>query len=178
MLPGFEVDLVTSPRWPGFNARGALVLPLPAFPANALPATCEIDDVALQRKSEFHLTLLSQSEVRSVREQFEDGAIESIFAGMDWSCRTSGPCWLLRKVDQKGAIAHTVIALCAAPALNVFRSRLSGRSDIALAPVPAHVTLFVAGNELGIGLSSYDEFHAARVRLVAESVLDRGIVRE
>jgi hypothetical protein len=177
MLPKFETDLVASSNWPGFNERGVLVLPLSGLPARALPEACEIDGVTLLRKSEFHLTLLSRTEANSVRVRLADAEIESLFSAQEWTCRASGPCWLLRKFCDDSRVANSVVVLCAAPALNEFRAAVAGRCDVALPPVPAHVTLFVAGRERGIGLSSYEDFHAFRVRLVADFELDRGMVR-
>jgi hypothetical protein len=178
MLLVLDIDLVTHRHWPGFDERGALVLPLPSFPGRALPVRCEIDGITLQRKAEFHLTLLSQTESESVRTRLDDGAIASMFAGMNWTCRAAGSCWFLRKVEDDGDTAHSVVMLCEAPAVNEFRSALSSRCAVALEPAPAHVTLFVAGQALGIGLSSHGDFHARRVRVVAESELDRNNVRE
>ena len=176
MLSGLETELVTARYWPGFNERGVLVLPLPAFPAHALPAACEIDGITLKRKSEFHLTLLSRREAAAVRARIDDDEIESQFAALDWTCRATGPCWLLGKAGDGNA--RSVIVLCAAPALDAFRTRLSSRCDVALAPVPAHVTLFVAGLMRGIGLGSHEAFHAMRVRVVADSEFDRDGARE
>ena len=50
------------------------------------------------------------------------------------------------------------------PALVRFRHNVGWAHGQPLPPTPAHVTLYVAGNESGIGLASKEEFQRLRLR--------------
>jgi hypothetical protein len=50
------------------------------------------------------------------------------------------------------------------PAFARFRALVGARLGEALPETPAHVTLYVAGDPIGIGLRSQDDFARLRVR--------------
>jgi len=154
------------PPWPGFNARGSLLLPLPSEAFVELAPALESEGVRYARKREFHVTLLDRETGTRLRTRELASAvrprIRELFEGEDWSWRPTEKRWLLRE-DQDGTCVHSIIELVDLPALARFRHNVGWAHGERLPPVPAHVTLYVAGNDSGIGLSSNDEFRKLRV---------------
>jgi hypothetical protein len=151
-------------RWPGFSERGSLVLPLHGFlRAFPMAATRSIDGLALERKQEFHLTLLSRHEGALVRERAPDAEVESCYDTIAWTLGAIGNAWYLVSADaQKWSI---VVEFPAAP-VNRFRAALSEVCGVALSDTVPHVTLYTAGSSKGIGVESVAEFSALERRAV------------
>lgn len=151
------------PRWPGFEASGSLVLPLPASEFGGLPETLHVGELVLARKREFHVTLLLHAlGVRLQRAVAADprlvAQLPELFAALDWTWQRRGERWLLRDHG-----AHTVIEIIEMPALHAFRQEIGKRLGETLPPTPAHITLYLANTSRGIGLSSQTEFEALRL---------------
>jgi hypothetical protein len=157
------------PTWPGFNARGSLLLPLPAQAFADLAPMLEVDGLSLARKDEFHVTLLDRRTAARMRAQ-EAGVVApsmmELFAMQDWQWRRGGERWLLRE-DKPDGRAHSVIELLELPALNRFRHAVGWAHGEKLADSPAHVTLYVAGDPLGISIEDEAAFQKKRVRLLS-----------
>ena len=155
------------PAWPGFSARGSLLLPLPAEAFAALPASIEVDGIALARKSEFHLTLLDRALGARMHAPKAGDApaagLPALFAAQDWRWRASGERWLLLEAKD-GKPAHSVVELLDMPAFARFRALAGERLGEALPATPAHVTLYVAGDPIGIGIESNASFERLRLR--------------
>lgn len=151
-------------RWPGFNERGSLHLPMPWFSdAWPLPGTWEVDGRLLQRKHEFHLTVLSRREGARVRERIPDGGVERRFDEHAWTLGATGACWYLASA---AAGKWSIIATFECAALNAFRSAIASDAGITLEATLPHVTLYVGGVPTGIGLESIAEFEALLPRRV------------
>jgi hypothetical protein len=156
------------PAWPGFNARGSLLLPLaPDSHFEALAPTLDLDGLQFARKREFHVTLLDRELGARLRAQEASAAvrpsIRELFEGEDWAWFANGKRWLLGQQQDEGPV-HSVIELLDMPALARFRHNVGWSHAQLLPDTPAHVTLYVAGNELGIGLASNAEFKQLRLR--------------
>jgi hypothetical protein len=155
------------PAWPGFSARGTLVLPLPAVHFELLEPTLEFDDLRFERKREFHATLLDREAARRLRSQEQRNEVRpsmrELFEGEDWQWRPANKRWLLREEKESGPV-HSIIELIDMPGLTRFRHNVGRAHAERLPPVPAHVTLYVAGDDIGIGLASIAEFQKLRVR--------------
>lgn len=155
------------PGWPGFNARGSLLLPLPAEAFAGLPATLELDAIALARKSEFHVTLLDRTVGARMHAPTAGGApaagLPALFAAQDWTWRLTGERWLLLEAKPEGP-AHSVIELLELPAFARFRAQAGEALGEALPLAPAHVTLYVAGDPIGIGVPSHADFERLKLR--------------
>ena len=155
------------PRWPGFNSRGSLLLSLPDEAFAQLPPTLALDGIAFERKREFHVTLLDRETGTRIRAQELAGAVRpsvrELFEGEDWQCRRTDARWLLREDKPEGAV-HSIIELLDLPALVRFRHNVGWAHGQPLPATPAHVTLYVAGNDIGIGLASKAEFQRLRLR--------------
>src|SRR4249919_2522883 len=154
--------------WPGFSARGSLLLPLPAAAFAGLAPELRLDDGSLlARKAEFHVTLLDRELGARANEPAAGGApaqaLAGLFEGYDWAWRTRGERWLLHDAGEEPP-AHSVIELIDMPALADFRAAAGVLLGAVLPPVPAHVTLYVAGQPLGIGIRDFDEFERLRLR--------------
>ena len=149
------------PDWPGFEPGGSLVLPLPDERFRQLEPRLCVDGIELRRKREFHATLLDAALGTRVRDSVPDVAAR--FAKLDWQWQLTGERWLLREDKGSGA-AHTVIELLDMPALNAFRRDLSAPLGDEIPDAPAHVTLYLANSDRGIGLSSLQEFERLRLR--------------
>jgi hypothetical protein len=155
------------PRWPGFGSGGSLVLPLPDEAFAQLPPALSLDGIEFERKREFHVTLLDRETGTRIRSQELAGAlrpsVRELFEGEDWQCQRTDARWLLRE-DKPGGPVHSIIELLDLPALVRFRHNVGWAQGQPLPPTPAHVTLYVAGTPIGIGLSSKEEFQRLRLR--------------
>jgi len=154
------------PPWPGYGARGTLVLPLPSSWLESLPPLLEVDGLVLGRKSEAHLTLLDREATARVRQACGETLVREAFLAQDWSMQASGERWLLRKDLPSGRTAHALIALLHAPGLSAFRAALGRRCGVELPEAVPHVTLYVAGKPTGIGLPDMASFHRLRVKRI------------
>jgi hypothetical protein len=155
------------PAWPGFSARGTLVLPLPEVHFELLDPTLEFDGLRFERKREFHVTVLDRDPARRLRSQEHRNAVRptmrELFEGEDWAWRPADKRWLLREEKDAGTV-HSIIELIHMPGRVRFRHNVGRVHAERLPPVPAHVTLYVAGDDIGIGLASTREFQQLRVR--------------
>ena len=156
------------PAWPGFSARGSLLLPLPAAHFAELGPELRLDDgLVLTRKSEFHVTVLDRALGERVHDPAAGGApaqaIAGLFAGYDWAWQSRAERWLLLDADEEPP-AHSVIELLDMPALAAFRNAVGVLLGVTLPATPAHVTLYVAGQPIGIGVRDFDEFERLRLR--------------
>jgi len=135
-----------SPPWPDFGRRRTLVLPLSGDWLQGLPERLVIDGIALARKPEVHLTLLDREASAKVLAAPGAEAVRRVFldAG-DWTVRPLPGLRLLRR-QRPGDLRHSLVRDAACPSLDRFRDGLG------LEPVPAHVTLYTAGDATGIGL--------------------------
>ena len=157
------------PPWPGFSARGSLVLPLPSQAFAGLPAQFEAEGLRLERKREFHVTLLDRAAGARVHAPRPGGIVAQglpdFFARLDWRWRASGERWLLLE-SKPGSTSHSLVELLDMPAYASFRAEVGARLGEALPEAPAHVTLYVAGDPVGIGVPSQAAFERLRLRRV------------
>lgn len=154
--------------WPGFTAKGALLLPLDAGRmATPFGATFEHDGVRLRRKREFHVTVLDAARARAARERLGTPAIRALYAEFAWTPLRTGryallherKCIATRAVDCWSLIEHLEL-----PAMPAFLAALARRLGTPFGePVP-HVTHHVAGDAGGIGVRDAAEFARLRVR--------------
>jgi hypothetical protein len=155
------------PPWPGFTARGSLLLPLPAAAELAKAPLLELGELSLARKSEFHVTLLDRALGARVHAPKPGGApaqnLAALFAGLDWGWRLGSGRWLLLEA-RPGGINHSVVQLLEMPALAAFRAGVGELLGERLPEAPAHVTLYVAGDPIGIGIASTADFERLRLR--------------
>ena len=142
-------------------------MPLAPGEFEKLPPSLLLDALVLERKPEFHVTVLNREVAARLRAQEANGvvgpALPELFAMQDWRWSLTGERWLLRK-DKPEGTAHSVIELLDMPALNRFRHHAGRAHAEKLPPTPAHVTLYVAGDPIGIGLADQEEFERLRVR--------------
>jgi hypothetical protein len=155
------------PPWPGFTSRGSLLLPLPGAAALAKAPSLELEGLSLARKIEFHVTLLDRALGARVHAPKPGGApaakLPALFAGLDWGWRAGSERWLLLEAKPGGS-NHSVVQLLEMPALAAFRAGVGELLGERLPDAPAHVTLYVAGDPIGIGIASTADFERLRLR--------------
>lgn len=130
------------------------------------PNDIEIDGIALASKPELHITLIGSALAHELRTTFSDAflgrALGAARAAQDWQYTRSGIRLLLRRPYGTGAdqlIAHSLVELIELPAMADFHRALGRLLGRQLPVPPAHVTLYTAGRDKGIGVST-----AARLR--------------
>ncbi|OHE83693.1 MAG: hypothetical protein A2579_02850 [Lysobacterales bacterium RIFOXYD1_FULL_69_11] len=151
----------------------SLILPVARadWPPPAVPVT--IDGITLQPKSELHVTLvgtsLGEELLRSIARPLLHDTVSRALATHGTHPVRTGALHLLRKPfdeDGQGGVAHSVIEHVHLPAmapLHAALGRLLGRQ---LPVPPPHVTLYTAGDDRGIGISSPRRLRALAVRRV------------
>lgn len=154
------------PAWPAFSAHGSLVLPLPVAAIGALASQVEVEHLVLERKHEFHFTLLNRELGARVQQAIPKAVrgtrLPALFAALDWAWRGTGERWLLREAMPAGD-RHSIIELVEMPALARFRAAVGELLEASLPDPPPHLTLYVAGDRSGIGLASQAEFEHLRL---------------
>ena len=150
------------------------VLPIPPDRWAPPSGPLRLDGLVLQPKPELHITLVGNALGRELHRVFGDraGALaESAVAALDWEWVRTGERLLLRRTTGKPGeqvTAHSLIERIRLPAmarLHREMGRLLGRR---LPVPPPHVTLYVAGREEGIGISSPARLRAFTVRRVPD----------
>lgn len=168
--PSVRGEPVTRATWPGF-LNGGLLLPLPG--AWFVPAAAHLQWQALKFgvKHEYHVTLLNQAVAGRLRAALGDAQVRRCFEAQDWEIARTGDGTLLCKepTGQGSPVAcASVIEHIELPALRQFREALARAAGMEVPSVPAHVTLYAAGDAGGIGLpdhASLRRMQAATFRL-------------
>lgn len=150
--------------WPGFR-NGRLLLPLPPAWFSPVARTLGWQGLVLHVKHEFHVTLLNQAVGRRVRDALGQAQVKRLFEEQDWSISRCGDGVLLQKEkhQKRPTPCASLIEHIALPSLGRFRAALARNAGIELPDVPAHVTLYAAGDPAGIGLSSHQALRASTV---------------
>lgn len=157
---------ITSPTklsWPGRSATGSVILPLHVG-LDQLPNTLSLAEITLIRKAETHLTLLSTGEAEHLATHLLETEWQHAFDSEQWKIGLLDAFDLLHEERAHEATRFSVIRHLHCPALNAFRQRLAEAAGMDLAETLPHVTLYTAGHERGIGLTSLADYHARRVR--------------
>jgi hypothetical protein len=152
--------------WPGFAAERAFVLPLePGRMAAPFGDTCVIDGVRLQRKTEFHVTVLSRDMSR-IAARLGPAQLRALYESLQWMPHRTGRYVLLhqaRPVDGGTLDCWSLIEHLDLPAMLAFRAGLARQLGDAFAdPVP-HVTHYVRGDPSGIGVPDTRALQALEV---------------
>lgn len=162
---------VTSPTkssWPGRSATGSVILPL-HIDLESHPAILSLPEITLRRKAEAHLTLLSTREAGLLARCLPEAEWWSAFDGEQWDVGLIDEFELLREERASEPTRFSVIRHLHCPALNAFRRRLAEAAGMDLAETLPHVTLYTAGHERGIGLSSLADHARFRIRPLARA---------
>lgn len=157
--------------WPGLRPGRALLLPIGTAAFAGLPDTRVVDGMALARKREFHLTLLPTAMTAALATALRALPVavaarwrRERFAALDWRWRLTGEQWLVGRRGAGKPEARSIVACVEQPAQAAFRESVASLLGTALpAPFP-HVTLYVHGDPVGIGLPDPDTFLARRIR--------------
>lgn len=153
-----------------------LILPIQPgrWPPPVAPIT--IDGIELAPKSELHITLIGKALGRELQttlgESFAGAVVANAFDSCNWAFERGGRHLLLRKpLDAADAprFAHSLIELVDLPAMAPFHEALARHLGRQLPIPPAHVTLYTAGRDSGIGVASDRQLRALTLRWLPEA---------
>lgn len=160
-------DIDGAIRWPGRSSTGSVILALGDSLLMPLAPQLGLPEVTLFRKHEVHLTLLSTREAEGLAQRLPEVDWQPAFQAESWSWRALDAFDLLREDRPSEPTRHSVIRHLHCPGLNAFRRKLAQASGLALPETLPHVTLYTAGHERGIGLSSLADHARFRIRSLA-----------
>ena len=155
-------------KWPGRSTTGSVILPL-HLDLESCPATLSLPEITLRRKAEAHLTLLSTREAELLAGHLPEAEWQNAFDGEQWEIGLLDEFELLREERGSEPTRFSVIRHLHGLALNAFRQRLAEAAGMGLAETLPHVTLYTAGHERGIGLSSMADHARLRIRALARA---------
>ena len=136
---------------PGWTAAGTLLLPI-APAAWPLPATpLSLDGIAFMPKRELHVTVVGRALGAELDEAGLHDAVASACAPLDWRFVRRGQ-WLRLQARTGGRRRDSIIERIELPALAVLYATLGALLGRQPPAPPAHVTLYTAGDERGIGV--------------------------
>lgn len=150
------------------------VLPIPPERWAPPAAPLRVDGLVLQPKPELHITLVGNALGRELHRVFGDRAgplVEDAVAALDREWVRTGERLLLRRTTGKPGeqvTAHSLIERIRQPAMARLHRELGRLLGRRLPIPPPHVTLYVAGREEGIGISSPARLRAFTVRRVPD----------
>jgi hypothetical protein len=157
---------------PAFDQTLILPIPPERWPPPTAPVT--VDGIALMPKPELHITLIGSALGAELQATFGQRVAADIVANAfdagDWSFARSDQCLLLRKTDPAG-VAHSIIELIELPAMAPFHIALGRHLGRQLLIPPAHVTLYTAGRDNGIGVASPRRLRVLTLRPVSAAEL-------
>lgn len=154
---------------PGFPPT--LILPVPStrWPPPVAPIT--VDGVTLAPKPELHITLIGNRLARELELALgptrASAVVASAFATGDWGFARTGRRLLLRKPlppDGTPDFAFSFIELVELPAMAPLHAALGRHLGRQLPVPPPHVTLYTAGCDSGIGVTSPGRLRAFTVQ--------------
>ena len=136
---------------PGWTAAGTLLLPIAAT-AWPLPATpLSLDGIAFIPKRELHVTVVGRALGAELHEAGLRDAVVSACTPLDWRFVRCGH-WLRLQARAGGRRRHSIIERIELPALGILYATLGALLGRQPPVPPAHVTLYTAGDEQGIGV--------------------------
>jgi hypothetical protein len=156
----------TKPAWPGRSTTGSVLLPLHVG-LDHLPSSLSLTEITLIRKAETHLTLLSTREAEQLASRLPESEWQSAFDSVQWEIGLLDAFELLSEERPSEVTRFSVIRHLHCPALNAFRQRLAQSAVVDLPETLPHVTLYTAGHERGIGVSSLADHARFRIRSLA-----------
>jgi len=150
--------LPLAPRWPPLRPGRSLVWSLPEAYFDDVDAERTVDGLQLQRKREFHTTLLDggstarlQAALRTLPGAAATRWRREVLA-LDWRWRRSGELWLVARRGGGKPPAQSIIERIEQPAQAQLRERVGQLLGTPLPPPYPHVTLYTQGDAGGIGI--------------------------
>lgn len=158
---------VTEIVWPGFQPDGGLLLPLPAGTVS-LPCSgsLELNSQRFVAKRELHITLLNRALGTVLRNALGVDTVRFHFEAQNWAINRTGDGQLLHTIKHDAMQlleCGSIIERLDVPALAAFRIALADAAKIHVPALLPHVTLYAAGDPVGIGLPDLAALHAAHV---------------
>ena len=146
-------------KWPGFNAKGTVIIELEAETFCIAKNTINVLGKSFIAKDEFHVTLIGTQAGLIILDKIKynkaiNKLLEKTFESIDWSFKQAGSVNILSR--KKGrALQKSIIMLLEMPGVAEFyrQLRTAGLFGPETPVPPAHVTLFTYNCPLGIGVS-------------------------
>ena len=157
-----RVDPGALPAW---TDAGTLLLPVAATVWPPPVAPLQLDGIAFAPKRELHVTVVGRALGAHLHEAGLQVEALDVAATLDWRFERCGQ-WLRLEASAGGRRRHSIIERIALPALATLHARLGARLGRQLAVPPAHVTLYTAGDDRGIGVPDAARLARHSVRAV------------
>lgn len=136
---------------PAWTDAGTLLLPIAPATWPVPTAPLRLDGIGFVPKHELHVTLVGRVPGTALRDAGLGEAALSACAGLDWHPRRRY-AWLRLERRAGGRRRHSIVELVELPAMATLHARLGTLLGRALPVPPAHVTLYTAGDDRGIGV--------------------------
>jgi len=166
-------------KWPGFNARGNVIIDLAGDAFKLSDDAIVIDSDTFEPKDELHITVIGTELGLIVQRSINsDRAVEQlladVFEAIDWSFTQTGPVHLLTRVKD-GVVEKSLILLIDMPGLAGFYARLKDLGLISAdTPLPpAHITLYTKNCAPGIGIPNNKVLNLLTVKTIPLKALDK-----
>ena len=150
---------------PAWTDADTLLLPVPAASWPPPSAPLRLDGIAFLPKRELHVTLVGRALGAALRDAGLRATAASACAGLDWRFVRLTQ-WLRLEKRAGGRRRHSIIELVDLPAMATLHARLGAMLGRVLPVPPPHVTLYVAGDEQGIGVPDAATLARCTVRRV------------
>ncbi len=167
--------------WPGWSARRALVLTLPAERWAPPPSSVLIDESWFAPQRELHVTVANRRlgqqlhpDLGTARPRVK--AARTAFERLDWRFRRTGRFMRLEK-HELASFGHgrrigSIIELIELPAMAMFYRELEIMIGRELLVPPPHITLYTLGRSRGIGVPDDAALRRLKVRDVSARELE------
>lgn len=151
MQPDHEAIQIDPRCGPAWTNAGTLLLPIAPAAWRPPSTPLRLDGIAFAPKRELHATLVGRALGAALREAGLRDRASSAAADLDWRFLRLHR-WLRLEHRTAGRRRHSIIELIALPALADLHARLGAALGHVLPVPPAHVTLYTAGDDRGIGV--------------------------
>jgi hypothetical protein len=165
--------------WPGFNAKGAVIIDLAPASFCLAENAIAIDGEYFEPKDELHVTVIGTELGVVLQEKINsDRTVEMLlaktFEAIDWSFTQTGPVHLLCRVKD-AVVEQSIIMLLEMHGVKRFYAQLKTFGLIAVdTPVPpAHVTLYTQNCSYGIGVPSEYVLKRLSVKILSLKALNK-----
>lgn len=136
-------------RWPGFGSGATVVVPVDRATWAPPAAPVTLAGVVFAPKRELHVTIVGKA--LGARLVPHEAEVAALFEPLDWSFRRTHRLVHVRRVVD-GVVEQALVERIEQPAMAAFHGELARLLGAGLPVPPAHVTLYVAGTNDGIGL--------------------------
>lgn len=157
---------MTELKEPYFFGRAYFALRLPPALFSDLPKTIKLGDLELERKEEFHISLLClKAAVPMIGERIDFSEEQIKELGMLFADYVKEAPITLKRFLPEFRVARkdertSLVVRVEVENLEGFLQKANSHLDTAIPSVPTHVTLFTYPHDAGIGLNTFPAWEA------------------